>query len=344
MSLKRNSFLALMVIKAFNKNFETTATMFNFGADSILKNNNLIDTLYTLKNPYIKPDEKKEATRGFIYGDAIPWIGGNLIGKVGNTSEKLIYDSLIFKNRYRYDQLSKAFKHRKESHQLLRLDKDSFEKFKISFKDKPFEAIKKMFKSKGSKEIVSQTEKRFLLNIFRTPVGKIAGPVGIIAGELGEEVAKSVINGEKLSLKILNKSIAPMIGGLIGFGLGTAIAGPVGGAILSSIGSSFTEFIAKKIAKRHEPFLQTNPSFGTFAAVKPAATGIPRVPYDNFPALLHEGESVLTKRETSNLANGMGSVHIAKLSDTIIIREEADIDRIASALTMRIRHAALNMA
>lgn len=160
---------------------------------------------------------------------------------------------------------------------------------------------------------------------------------------MGEEIVKSVINGEKLNAKkVLNKSIAPMIGGIIGFGLGTAIAGPVGGAILSAIGSSLGEFIGEKITKRRESFLRVDPPMGPVAF---AATGIPRVPYDNFPALLHEGESVLTKRETNNLHNnGMGSVHIAKLSDTIIIREEADIDRIASALTMRIRHAALNMA
>lgn len=74
------------------------------------------------------------------------------------------------------------------------------------------------------------------------------------------------------------------------------------------------------------------------------AIGLPRVPYDNFPALLHEGESVLTKRETNNLHNGLGGVNIAKLSDTIVVREEADIDRIATALASRIRQAALNMA
>ncbi|UWG96397.1 hypothetical protein LPY66_16070 [Dehalobacter sp. DCM] len=72
--------------------------------------------------------------------------------------------------------------------------------------------------------------------------------------------------------------------------------------------------------------------------------GIPRVPYDNYPALLHEGESVLTKRETNNLRSGYGSISIAKLSDTIIVREVADIDRIAGALVSKIKLTALNMA
>ncbi len=88
----------------------------------------------------------------------------------------------------------------------------------------------------------------------------------------------------------------------------------------------------------NEDYMKDNPYFNRHAI------GLPRVPYDNFPALLHEGESVLTKRETNNLHNGLGGVNIAKLSDTIIVREEADIDRIATALTFRIRQAALNMA
>jgi hypothetical protein len=75
-----------------------------------------------------------------------------------------------------------------------------------------------------------------------------------------------------------------------------------------------------------------------------AAIGIPRVPYDNYPALLHEGESVLTKRETNNMHSGFGSVSIAKLSDTIIVREDADIDRIANTLVSKIKMTALNMA
>jgi hypothetical protein len=74
------------------------------------------------------------------------------------------------------------------------------------------------------------------------------------------------------------------------------------------------------------------------------AIGISRVPYDNFPVLLHEGESVLTKRETTNRNNSLSGVSIAKLSDTIIVRKESDIDKIALALVERIRKTALNMA
>ncbi|MCU6396732.1 hypothetical protein KW820_22655, partial [Enterobacter quasiroggenkampii] len=33
------------------------------------------------------------------------------------------------------------------------------------------------------------------------------------------------------------------------------------------------------------------------------ATGLPRVPYNNYPALLHEGEVVLTKKEVNQVQN-----------------------------------------
>ena len=73
----------------------------------------------------------------------------------------------------------------------------------------------------------------------------------------------------------------------------------------------------------------------------PAAYGLQRVPYDNFPALLHEGERVLTARETRAMdAAGSGGVtiQVGQLS----VREEADVDRVAEALYERLLLA--NMA
>lgn len=65
----------------------------------------------------------------------------------------------------------------------------------------------------------------------------------------------------------------------------------------------------------------------------PHAYGLNYVPYDNYPALLHEGERVLTASEARSQT---ASVSIAKLADSIVIREEADIDRFAAALADRI--------
>lgn len=76
---------------------------------------------------------------------------------------------------------------------------------------------------------------------------------------------------------------------------------------------------------------------------KANAFGLSRVPYDNYPALLHEGERVLTKQEV-NSSSRSGGVSIAKLADTIVVREEADIDRISNALVNKLQSAAFNMA
>lgn len=66
---------------------------------------------------------------------------------------------------------------------------------------------------------------------------------------------------------------------------------------------------------------------------QPYAFGIQSVPRNNFPALLHEGERVLTKQENSQMKNGGGvTINIAKLADRIDTREEADIDKIINKL------------
>jgi TP901 family phage tail tape measure protein len=69
------------------------------------------------------------------------------------------------------------------------------------------------------------------------------------------------------------------------------------------------------------------------------AGGLSYVPYDGYVARLHKGERVLTSGENERYSNGGGGVTIAKLADQIVVREEADIDRIAVALAREIRMA-----
>lgn len=66
------------------------------------------------------------------------------------------------------------------------------------------------------------------------------------------------------------------------------------------------------------------------------AAGLKRVPYDGYVAELHEGERVLTRVEADK--RGGGSVTIAKLADQIVVREEADIDKIARALVRNMQN------
>ena len=117
------------------------------------------------------------------------------------------------------------------------------------------------------------------------------------------------------------------------------------------------------------------------------AYGKNRVPYDNYPARLHQGERVLTRVEADQYdqqkqqgtrgvpsrAMGTGviardntlinahqgeklltkqevnqsksnSVSIAKLADQIIVREDADIDKIVNKLVKRLEKVSTNMA
>jgi TP901 family phage tail tape measure protein len=68
------------------------------------------------------------------------------------------------------------------------------------------------------------------------------------------------------------------------------------------------------------------------------AGGLSYVPYDGYVARLHKGERVLTSAENEQYTNGGGGgVHIAKLADQIVVREDADIDRIAMALARELR-------
>lgn len=75
---------------------------------------------------------------------------------------------------------------------------------------------------------------------------------------------------------------------------------------------------------------------GTPGGINGYATGLSRVPYDGFWAKLHEGEQVLTRQEAKERG---GSITIAKLADQIVVREEADIDRIAGQLAQKIMEA-----
>lgn len=68
------------------------------------------------------------------------------------------------------------------------------------------------------------------------------------------------------------------------------------------------------------------------------ATGIDYVPYDNFPALLHEGERVQTA-VAARSEKAFPTIQISMNGTTI--REDADVDRIASALFQKIELAGM---
>ena len=72
---------------------------------------------------------------------------------------------------------------------------------------------------------------------------------------------------------------------------------------------------------------------------KESATGLQRVPYNNFPAVLHEGERVLTAREARNYERMGGFGGITINMPGTVIREDADIERIGQAVLDRVIQA-----
>lgn len=67
------------------------------------------------------------------------------------------------------------------------------------------------------------------------------------------------------------------------------------------------------------------------------AKGLPYVPYDGYETILHKGERVLTAQQNRQYNQGGSNVSIPKLADTIIVREDADIDKIARALVKKLK-------
>ena len=84
--------------------------------------------------------------------------------------------------------------------------------------------------------------------------------------------------------------------------------------------------------------------YGMYLQGQGYATGLERVPYDNFPALLHEGERVLTAAKARSMDAGKTGPSIQITMSGVTIREDADVDRIAERLLAKMRLARLGGA
>lgn len=74
------------------------------------------------------------------------------------------------------------------------------------------------------------------------------------------------------------------------------------------------------------------------------AYGLDRVPYDNYPALLHEGERVLTASEARAQDREGGRQIVVNISGEWHVRDESDVQAIAEALATRLERAAVAAA
>ena len=73
---------------------------------------------------------------------------------------------------------------------------------------------------------------------------------------------------------------------------------------------------------------------GTFGPT--GAYGFQRVPYDGFPIIAHQNERLLTAGQARQMDSGGVSSPVTVTGNSFTVREDADIDRIASALAEQI--------
>lgn len=71
------------------------------------------------------------------------------------------------------------------------------------------------------------------------------------------------------------------------------------------------------------------------------AYGLDYVPYDEFPALLHQGERVLTAAEARAANRAGGGVSVTVTGNEFHVRQNSDVDDIAEALARKLRDAFL---
>ena len=72
------------------------------------------------------------------------------------------------------------------------------------------------------------------------------------------------------------------------------------------------------------------------ARYRAKAYGMHRVPYDNYAALLHEGERVLTAREARELDRRSGGVSVQVTGNSFSVRSDGDLDEIGEAIAYAI--------
>lgn len=83
--------------------------------------------------------------------------------------------------------------------------------------------------------------------------------------------------------------------------------------------------------------VKTDPTYGAYTQIKDRAMGQRVIPRDNFPINAHQGEMLLTARETRQYQKDKGNTPQINITmNGPIIREEADIEKVTSGIVRKL--------
>lgn len=162
-----------------------------------------------------------------------------------------------------------------------------------------------------------------IITTLADAAAKSEKPLIALGTSIGSAIGKGIVNGVKghLSSKFTDLNFGPMkIGNMVDEKLG--------------IKNKAKEIWNLGSVKPEEKQGYTP----TYKYAKPKAFGMSRVPYDNFPAMLHEGERVLTKQQ----ANQSSRPSINLTIQNVNIYNKSDYNKFVSQLVRDIESNLIN--
>ena len=121
-------------------------------------------------------------------------------------------------------------------------------------------------------------------------------------------------------------------------GIVEKVSGAISGLVnaFKNLASAWSNGDVQKALSNSNAANGNNTYQATFGGTR--AMGQSYVPRNNMLYRLHQGEAILSRRDADKWRQGQGNstLTIAKIADTVIIREEADIDRFAEKLVRKI--------
>ncbi|ASS64680.1 hypothetical protein [Paenibacillus sp. RUD330] len=174
-----------------------------------------------------------------------------------------------------------------------------------------------------------------------TKIGDVIGaalansqPIIDTAKTLGMNAGKGIIDGLARGIWDNLEVVGPAAGALA-----LRVSGPFGAAV-GTVSTAVNGW--KEMLSSWKDSL-TNGAAGWFG-FRPTANawGKARVPYDNYPTLLHQGEQVLTAQEANQRKSGGGGQSITVNIHNPVVRDESDFQRLAQMLRQAIEQVSLN--